>query len=671
MFDKILIANRGEIACRVIRTARRMGVRTVAVYSDADAGAQHVGLADEAVHIGPAPAVDSYLLADRIVEVCKRTGAQAVHPGYGFLSENAGFAAALAENGIAFIGPPAPAIEAMGSKSGAKSIMEKAGVPLVPGYHGENQDPDFLAGEASRIGYPVLIKASAGGGGKGMRLVERPEDFAAALASCKREAASSFGEDKVLVERFVTRPRHIEIQVFADSHGNAVHLYERDCSLQRRHQKVIEESPAPFMTDNMRAAMGKAATDAAQAIGYVGAGTVEFIAESNEDGRPGDFFFMEMNTRLQVEHPVTEMVTGQDLVEWQLRVADGEPLPLAQEEVKLNGHAFEARLYAEDPANDFLPSTGRLVRFRPPRAAVHCRVDSGVVEGDAVSVFYDPMIAKIIAWGEDRGTALNHLVRALEETEAAGLATNRDFLIALGRDTEFAAGRVDTGLIERHRETLIPGDDAPDMEAVALAAIAELKRLEAAAVAAASTTGHPHSPWVHLFGWRLNDDSHVDLLFQDGETQIPAICHYGRDGRYTIDLPDRTIDAAGTVDEDGVLTADLDGRRLSATVAPVDEERVVIRRTRTVRLRLIDPMAAAGGDDGGADKLTAPMPGKVSAVFAAAGDQVKAGDALMILEAMKMEHTIAAPVDGTLAAVHFEAGDQVEEGVALAAFEEQ
>ena len=671
MFDKILIANRGEIACRVIRTARRMGVRTVAVYSDADAGAQHVKLADEAVHIGPAPAVESYLLADRIVEACTRTGAQAVHPGYGFLSENAGFAAALAENGIAFIGPPASAIEAMGSKSGAKSIMEKAGVPLVPGYHGDDQDPDFLAGETDRIGYPVLIKASAGGGGKGMRLVERPEDFQAALASCKREAAASFGDDKVLVERFVTRPRHIEIQVFADSQGNAVHLYERDCSLQRRHQKVIEESPAPFMSDGLRAAMGQAATDAAKAIGYVGAGTVEFIAESREDGTPGDFFFMEMNTRLQVEHPVTEMVTGQDLVEWQLRVADGESLPLAQEEIRLTGHAFEARLYAEDPANDFLPSTGRLVRFRPPQDGGVCRVDSGVVEGDTVSVFYDPMIAKIITWGEDRGTALSRLARALEETEVAGLATNRDFLIALGRDTEFAAGRVDTGLIERRRETLIPDDASAGAEALALAALAELKRREAAAVAAASATAHPHSPWVHLFGWRLNDDSHVDLLFQDGETEIPVICHYREDGTYAIDLPDRTVEASGSVDGDGVLAADLDGRRWSATVVPVGEERVVILQTRTVRLRLIDPMAAAGGDDGGADKLTAPMPGKVSAVFVAAGDAVKAGDALMILEAMKMEHTIAAPVDGTVAAVHFEAGDQVEEGIALAAFEEE
>jgi len=671
MFDTILIANRGEIACRVIRTARRMGVRTVAVYSDADAGAQHVVLADEAVHIGPAPAIESYLLADRIVEACKRTGAQAVHPGYGFLSENAGFAAALAENGIAFIGPPASAIEAMGSKSGAKSIMEKAGVPLVPGYHGEDQTPSFLAEEAGRIGYPVLIKASAGGGGKGMRLVERPEDFEAALASCKREAAASFGDDKVLVERFVTRPRHIEIQVFADSLGNAVHLYERDCSLQRRHQKVIEESPAPFMSDAMRTAMGMAATDAAKAIGYVGAGTVEFIAESKEDGTPGDFFFMEMNTRLQVEHPVTEMVTGQDLVEWQLRVAEGEMLPLAQEEIGLSGHAFEARLYAEDPANDFLPSTGRLVRFRPPAEGENSRVDSGVVEGDTVSVFYDPMIAKIVTWGPDRGAALNRLARALEETEVAGLATNRDFLIALSRDTEFAAGRVDTGLIERRRDSLIPTEGQADAEAVALAALAELKRREAATIAAAAETAHPQSPWARLFGWRLNDDSHVDLLFLDGETEIPVICHYRPDSTYAIELPDGTVESAGELGEDGVLRAVLDGRRRSASIVPVGEERAVILQARTLRLRLIDPMAAAGGDDGGADKLTAPMPGKVAAVFVKTGDAVKAGDALMILEAMKMEHTIAAPVDGVLAAVNFDAGDQVEEGVALAAFEEQ
>lgn len=670
MFDKILIANRGEIACRVIRTARRLGVRTVAVYSDADANAQHVLMADEAVHIGPPAARESYLATDKILEACRRTGAQAVHPGYGFLSENAGFARALEQADIAFIGPPASAIDAMGSKSGAKSIMEKAKVPLVPGYHGDEQEAAFLAKEADRIGYPVLIKASAGGGGKGMRLVEDPAKFADALASCRREAAASFGDDKVLVERFVTRPRHIEIQVFADAEGNAVHLFERDCSLQRRHQKVIEESPAPFMPEELRARMGAAATEAAKAIGYVGAGTVEFIVESREDGTPGDFFFMEMNTRLQVEHPVTEMVTGQDLVEWQLRVASGAPLPLTQEEIALSGHAFEARLYAEDPANDFLPSTGRLARFRTPATGPHVRIDSGVVEEDAVSVHYDPMIAKIIAWDRDRGAALQRLRRALEETEVAGLTSNRDFLIALCRDQDFAAGRVDTGLIERNRDTLIPTEQGPDACVIALAALNELKlrEIETAARAAAGTD--PHSPWSVLHGWRLNDISHVDLVFRQGDREFPTVCRYLRGGGYEISSPAGSVTGDAELDREGRLQAVIDGARLTATVASVGQDRVVILGERSHRVQLHDPMLGAGEADGGTGKLTAPMPGKVTAVFVKKGDTVEAGKALMILEAMKMEHTIAAPVDGVLAEVHFQEGDQVDEGVALVAFEE-
>ena len=670
MFERILIANRGEIACRVMRTARRMGISTVAVYSDADAGAQHVLQADEAVHIGPAAARESYLVVDKIIEACKRTGAQAVHPGYGFLSENAGFAASLAADGITFIGPPAAAIEAMGSKSGAKTIMEQAGVPLVPGYHGADQDPALLAAEADRIGYPVLIKASAGGGGKGMRLVERAGDFDAALASCKREASASFGDDKVLVERYVTRPRHIEIQVFADGQGNAVHLFERDCSLQRRHQKVIEESPAPFMPDTMRQAMGKAATDAAKAIGYIGAGTVEFIADSSEEGSPGDFFFMEMNTRLQVEHPVTEMVTGQDLVEWQFRVASGEALPLRQDEIALNGHAFEARLYAEDPANDFFPSTGRLSRFRPSPEDAACRVDSGVVEGDTVSVHYDPMIAKLVTWGPDRDAALRRMTRALQQTEVAGLASNRDFLIALSRDPSFAAGIVDTGLIDRHRDSLIPPADAIDRDALLLAALAEVQRVQNGGRAAQAAGPDPYSPWARLPGWRLNDDSHVDLLFQVADEESAVSCHYHRAGGYRVELPGGDCLAEAVAYRDGVLTATVDGRRLAGTVAAIGDERTVILPDRTVRLRFVDRMAAAGAEEGGTGKTAAPMPGKVTAVFVAAGDTVAAGDALMILEAMKMEHTIAAPVDGVVAAVHFAAGDQVEEGIALVEFED-
>lgn len=671
MFDKILIANRGEIACRVIRTAKALGVRTVAIYSDADAAAQHVLLADEAVHIGPPAARESYLVTDKILEACRRTGAQAVHPGYGFLSENAGFARALEQAGIAFIGPPASAIDAMGSKSGAKTIMEKANVPLVPGYHGDEQDAEFLAQEADRIGYPVLIKASAGGGGKGMRLVEDPAKFSEDLASCRREAAASFGDDKVLVERFVTRPRHIEIQVFADSQGNAVHLFERDCSLQRRHQKVIEESPAPFMSEELRAKMGAAATEAAKAIGYVGAGTVEFIVESREDGTPGEFFFMEMNTRLQVEHPVTEMVTGQDLVEWQLRVAAGAPLPLGQGEIGLSGHAFEARLYAEDPANDFLPSTGKLARFRTPTTGAHVRIDSGVVEGDTVSVHYDPMIAKVIAWDRDRGAALQRLRRALEETELAGLTSNRDFLIALCRDGEFAAGRVDTGLIGRNRDSLVPVEEGPDATVIALAALNELKLREVETARRAASGSDPYSPWSVLHGWRLNDISHVDLVFKQGDRDYPTVCKYAVGGGYEISSPVGTVFADAELDAAGRLHAVIDGARLSATVAAVGQDRVVILPERTHRILLHDPMAGAGDTDGGTGKLTAPMPGKVTAVFVKKGDKVEAGAALMILEAMKMEHTIAAPVDGVLAEVHFQEGEQVDEGVALVAFEEQ
>ncbi|WP_425405189.1 acetyl/propionyl/methylcrotonyl-CoA carboxylase subunit alpha [Hwanghaeella sp.] len=670
MFDKILIANRGEIACRVIRTARKLGVRTVAVYSDADAAAQHVLMADEAVHIGPPAARDSYLVTDKILEACRRTGAQAVHPGYGFLSENAGFARALEQAGIAFIGPPASAIDAMGSKSGAKSIMEKANVPLVPGYHGDEQDAGFLAKEADRIGYPVLIKASAGGGGKGMRLVEDPATFADALASCRREAAASFGDDKVLVERFVTRPRHIEIQVFADSQGNAVHLFERDCSLQRRHQKVIEESPAPFMSADLRAKMGAAATEAAKAIGYVGAGTVEFIVESREDGTPGEFFFMEMNTRLQVEHPVTEMVTGQDLVEWQLSVAAGGALPLQQDQIRIDGHAFEARLYAEDPANDFLPSTGRLARFRTPETGEHVRIDSGVVEGDTVSVHYDPMIAKVIAWDRDRGAALQRLRRALEETEVAGLTSNRDFLIALCGDEGFAAGQVDTGLIGRNRDDLIPGEEGPDATVIALAALNELKAREAETARRAAAGSDPYSPWSVLHGWRLNDISHVDLVFRQGDRDYPTVCKYVPGGGYEISSPAGTVSGDAELDAEGRLHAIIDGTRQTVTVAGVGQERVVILPRRTHRIQLHDPMLGAGDTDGGSGKLTAPMPGKVTAVFVKKGDKVEAGKALMILEAMKMEHTIAAPVDGTLAEVHFQEGDQVDEGVALVAFEE-
>ena len=677
MFERILIANRGEIACRVIRTARRMGVETVAVYSDADAHALHVVEADHAYRIGPSPARESYLVADKILEVAKLSGAQAIHPGYGFLSENAGFAEACKKAGIIFIGPPADAIRAMGSKSEAKALMDKAGVPLVPGYHGEDQDADFLAGEAERIGYPVLIKASAGGGGKGMRLVEKPEDFQDALASCKRESAASFGDDKVLIERYITKPRHIEMQVFADAHGNAVHLFERDCSIQRRHQKVVEEAPAPGMTDGLRAKMGKAACDAAKAIGYEGAGTVEFIAETKEDGAPGEFFFMEMNTRLQVEHPVTEMVTGYDLVEWQLRIASGETLPAAQENIHATGHALEVRLYAEDPMNEFLPATGQLHHLAFPEPSPHVRVDSGVRAGDSVSVHYDPMIAKLIVWDEDRLSAIRRLRQALSATEVAGLSTNRDFLSAIAAHSDFAAAKLDTGFIERHYSDLVPEERSADRTVLILAAVAELLRREEKAFAAGRQSADPFSPWAWARGWRLNDRSFIGLTYKDlsgsssaGESEEIELRCFREGPTFRFEFDDATVTATADLLDGFRLIAEIDGRRLVSNVVPHGDIRTVLVDDRAHELLLIDPMAAVAGLEGGPGTVNAPMPGKVTALFVAHGDEVEDGQALMILEAMKMEHTIRAPKSGVVARLPFREGDQVGDGDALIAFED-
>ncbi len=659
MFDKILIANRGEIACRVIKTAQRLGVRTVAVYSEADAAARHVTLADEAVAIGPAPARDSYLCADKIVAAALATGAQAVHPGYGFLSENAAFAAACAEAGLVFIGPPVEAIRAMGSKSAAKQIMEQAGVPLVPGYHGDAQEDDLLAAEAERIGYPVLLKASAGGGGKGMRVVERPADFAAALAAARRESAAAFGDQAMLVEKYLVRPRHVEIQVFADTHGETVHLIERDCSLQRRHQKVLEEAPAPGLDEARRTAMGQAAVDAARAIGYVGAGTVEFIVDAD-----GTFFFMEMNTRLQVEHPVTEFVTGQDLVEWQLRVAAGEPLPLRQEALRLNGHAFEARIYAEDPARDFLPATGHLAHLRFPDPGPHVRVDTGVREGDTVSIHYDPMIAKLVVWDRDRGAALRRLQAALRATQVVGVTTNLDFLATVAAHPRYAAGDVDTGFIDRHREELVT-PAAPATDAVlALASLDVLLRRRAEAERAAAAGGDPTSPWHQTSGWRLNQDNHQPLQFRvDAETREVTV-HY-RPDHFVIDTPARSIVATGTIDAAGDLVATLDGTRLTLTVVRDGPDLTLFYRGARHRLHLHDPATAAGDEEVAGGGLTAPMPGKIVAVHVAPGDVVARGAPLLVLEAMKMEHTIVAPAAGTVAEVRFAVGEQVDDGDAL------
>jgi len=521
VFRKILIANRGEIACRVMRTAKRMGIRTVAVYSDADRGALHVKLADEGHRIGPPPAAESYLNIEAILAAARKSGAQAIHPGYGFLSENEDFAAACQRAGIVFIGPTPEAIAAMGDKAAAKRLMEKAGVPLVPGYHGEEQSPSLLEKEAARIGFPVLIKPSAGGGGKGMRVVQDKKSFAEALDGARREAKSSFGDDRVLIERYLERPRHIEMQVFGDTQGNVLHLFERDCSVQRRHQKVIEEAPAPHF--QKRNEMGAAAVAAAKAIRYTGAGTVEFIAE--QDGR---FYFMEMNTRLQVEHPVTEMITGLDLVELQLRVAAGEPLPFTQEQVKVQGHAIEARIYAEDPEREFLPSTGRLVHVEFP---LNARVDTGVEPGAEISPWYDPMIAKVIVHGDDRATALAKLSSALRDTRIAGVTTNVEFLRRICESAAFAKAELETGLIERHRAELLPPRGAVPHEVLAVAALAELAHEERAARERAARSGDPHSPWNVVDGWRLNEESHHAFVFLAGTAEHRVRVAFGDEGR--------------------------------------------------------------------------------------------------------------------------------------------
>jgi 3-methylcrotonyl-CoA carboxylase alpha subunit len=667
MFDRILIANRGEIACRVARTARRLGIRTVAVYSDADARAAHVAACDEAFRLGPPPPRESYLDGAAILAIAKRSGAQAIHPGYGFLSENAAFAAACADAGIVFIGPPPSAIAAMGSKSAAKRIMEAASVPLVPGYHGDDQDPKLLAREAARIGFPVLIKATAGGGGKGMKIVERADEFAAALASAQREAKAGFGDDRVLVEKYLTAPRHIEIQVFADTHGNAVHLFERDCSVQRRHQKVLEEAPAPGMRPEQRSAMGAAAVAAAKAIGYVGAGTVEFIA-ADTFARDGAFYFMEMNTRLQVEHPVTEMITGEDLVEWQLRVAAGEPLPKPQDALCLSGHAIEARIYAEDPERGFLPSIGALGHLAFPAADGSVRIDAGVRAGDEISGHYDPMIAKLVAHGDDRATALRRLGEALAEVEIVGVASNVAFLRRVLAHDAFASGAVDTGLVARHHAALFPAATPPSAHALLATALAEVRGIADARAAAAAASGDPHSPWHAVDPWWLNSDRYaIALVFADGETRHEIAVRRDGDG-WRVALPGGTVRARA--DEHGasgatrlVIRTDVD--EFTATVVAHGEERHVFCGGEHRRLHRLDPMAHAGEAETHGGHLMAPMSGTVVAVLVAAGERVAKGAPLVILEAMKMEHTITAPAAGVVTAVNCRTGEWVKEGADL------
>jgi 3-methylcrotonyl-CoA carboxylase alpha subunit len=659
LFGKILIANRGEIACRVIGTARRIEIATVAVYSEADRNALHAELADEAWPIGPAPARDSYLNIEAILDAARDSGAEAIHPGYGFLSENAGFAEACEAAGIVFIGPPSAAMRTMGSKAEAKNLMQRHGVPLVPGYHGADQNPARLLDEAERIGFPVLIKASAGGGGRGMRVVGSTAEFAAALEGAKREAGAAFGDDSVLLEKYLPTPRHIEVQIFADRHGNTMHLFERDCSIQRRHQKVLEEAPAPGLEVAQRNALAEAAVAAARAVGYVGAGTVEFIAEG------GDFFFIEMNTRLQVEHPVTEAVTGLDLVEWQFRVAAGEPLPVCQPDLVLHGHAIEARLYAEDPARGFLPQTGTLhgLCFPPPELA---RVDTGVRQGDTVTPFYDPMIAKIIAWGEDRAVAVGRLRRALAETAVLGVGTNLEFLARVAAHPEFVSGAVDTGFIERNRAALVPPRrPAPDT-VLAAAALARLLAREDAARAAAFRSGEPFSPWARADGWRLNGRGHQELIFRDGAEER-LVCARHQAGAWLLQFDDRAILAEGERRPDAALSMLLDGVRRQITLLEHGAETAVFLDGEDWRLTEIDPLAARAGEDPTAGRLTAPMPGRVTQLMVEPGVSVRRGQPLIVIEAMKMEHTVTAPADGVVEAVRFAPGDLVEEGAELIA----
>jgi len=657
-FTKVLIANRGEIACRVIATCRRLGIATVAVYSDADRTARHVRLADEAIHIGPAAARESYLRGDALLEAARRCGAQAIHPGYGFLSENAGFAEACAAAGVVFIGPPASAIRAMGDKSAAKALMQRAGVPLTPGYHGEEQAPAFLRTQADAIGYPVLIKASAGGGGKGMRKVERSADFLEALASCQREAGAAFGNDHVLVEKYVERPRHIEIQVFGDHHGNVVHLFERDCSVQRRHQKVLEEAPAPGMCADRRAAMGAAAVDAARAVGYVGAGTVEFIA-----GPDGDFYFMEMNTRLQVEHPVTEYITGTDLVEWQLRVAAGHPLPRRQDELTITGHAIEARLYAEDADRGFLPSTGTLRRLRLAQPSAHVRVDSGVEEGDSITPYYDPMIAKLIVWDVDRDAALRRMSQALADCQVVGVTTNAAFLRRLVHTDSFAQARLDTALIEREQAALEPAADG-DAALWLLAAIAAFEH----AAPAPRCASDPHSPWQQQDGWRLGAAAPRVLMLQQGERRQSLKVWPQADG-WRVQCDEAAPTSVPGRLEGPALAAQVDGERRTVQVLRDGAQLYLFARDGQHRFTLHDPVDAAAASTADAGSLLAPMPGRIVATLVAPGTQVTRGTPLVVLEAMKMEHTLQAPADGTVKGYRAKAGEQVGDGAVLVDFE--
>ena len=649
MFDTLLIANRGEIACRVMRTARRMGMRCVAVYTEPDADAMHVQAADTAYPLA------RYLDGAAILEAARESGAEAIHPGYGFLAENAGFAEACADAGISFVGPPVSAIRGMGEKAAARALMIAAGVPVVPGDDGNDQADEALAAAAERVGYPVLLKPTAGGGGKGMRVVDEASKFAVALNAARREATAAFGDGRLLVERFLDRPRHIEVQVFGDTQGDLVHLYERECSLQRRHQKIVEEAPAPGLDAGLRRDLAETALTAARAVGYVGAGTVEFLVDA-DDG----FYFLEMNTRLQVEHAVTEMITGFDLVKWQLRVAAGEALPKRQDEIAQRGHAIEARLYAEDPARDFLPAPGLITHLRTPAEDAHLRVDTGVCAGATVSIHYDPMIAKLTVWDDDRCAALRRLRAALGETQIAGPVTNVDFLSALAAHPDIDAGTIDTGWVERHVAALVGGAAPVPDRVLAIASLDWLLRRKAAA---ARSPADPHSPWDTASGWRLNHRAGHAFHYRDGEAERVVSAEFLADG-YRLG----SVVATGERDAAGNLTATLDGVRTTATVVERGLDVTVFADGRCHRLRRHDPLDVSGADVVAGGRLTAPMPGRIAAVLVEPGTEVTRGAPLIVLEAMKMEHSITAPADGRVERVNYAAGDLVEEGAELVVF---
>jgi len=662
MFSSILIANRGEIAVRIAATARAMGVRTVAVFSEHDAQALHVEVTDQAY------AIDDYLNAQAIIDIALASGAQAIHPGYGFLSENAAFAAAVEAAGLTFIGPPVSAIEAMGSKVRARRIMEAAGVPVVPGYHGSKQDLGTLKAAAKKIGYPVMIKASAGGGGRGMRIVEKAADLESAIASARREAKGAFGDATLLLEKCVIGPRHVEVQVFADRFGNSVSLSERDCSIQRRHQKVMEEAPAPGLSPALREDLSAAALASADAIGYVGAGTVEFLLSPE-----AEFYFMEMNTRLQVEHPVTEMIFGEDLVEWQLLVAAGYELPRDQVELISSGHALEARLYAEDPSNNFLPTGGVLERFRLGASDEYggaVRVDSAVREGDTVSSHYDPMIAKVVVWGIDRDAALRRMSMVLDDMEVAGVVTNLQFLRRAFAHPAFGKARIDTGFIERHFAQLCHEIESPGSDALALACLSIMLRRGEQAARLAQSSGDPHSPWYSTDGWRMNGDNHHELNFQNpASTDVARVCvHYRKQG-FLLEIAGKTFSASGAFDAEGSLVADLAGRRLEAMVRHIGNDIIVDVLGEIQTLTLENPTASLEGHEQVQGSLVAPMPGRVVAVSIKPGQSVEIGDPLIVLEAMKMEHTISAPINGIVGEIFFAVDDRVEEGVLLLSLE--